>query len=329
LVELLVVIAIIGILVALLLPAVQAARESARRAQCVSNMKQTALALINHHSTYGYFPPGTYNYIDTPTSGPAPHDPRRNRRCWMHDALPYLEEDALHDELVEFLKTNVNTYYFPACGTPINSLMCPTDPTSPKVITWTHTAGGLTGPPPAINGLGPSQCFSGNYITCSGDSYFNPGPPTGSPPGHLNSAKLSGVFFAASRIKVKDISDGASHTAMVSELILVPDVTDDDLRGRYYNPAGGNVNFTTLYPPNTPLADRINWLSANPPPEAPSFPCTRCFADNMYLSVRSLHNGGVNFASADGAVHWIDDSIDTVVYRGYGSRAGNEAGAMP
>ncbi|HEX2474111.1 MAG TPA: DUF1559 domain-containing protein, partial [Lacipirellulaceae bacterium] len=159
--------------------------------------------------------------------------------------------------------------------------------------------------------------------------YFNPGPPAARPPGYKNSADLSGIFFALSKIKVKDITDGTSHTAMLSEIILVSDDRDDDMRGRYYNAVHGGANFTTLHPPNTPLSDRINWLSAYSPPEAPAFPCTRCFGQDMYLSARSYHSGGVNMVAADGAVHFIDNAIDPLVYRGFGSRNGNEVGVMP
>ena len=78
-------------------------------------------------------------------------------------------------------------------------------------------------PPPAFDGIGASQGFSGNYVTCSGDAYFNPGPPLASPPGYLHSADLNGIFFSVSKIKSKDITDGTSHTALLSELILVAD----------------------------------------------------------------------------------------------------------
>ena len=71
-------------------------------------------------------------------------------------------------------------------------------------------------------------------------------------------------------MKPKDITDGMSHTAMVSELILTPDETDDDSRGRYYDPIPGGTQFTTLYPPNTSVPDRINWISKHPVPKAPA-----------------------------------------------------------
>src|SRR5687768_12884624 len=83
LVELLVVIAIIGVLVAMLLPAVQAARESARRSACVNNMRQVALALISYHDAKGRFPHGTYNVMTVAPATPAPYSGRQDRRCWM------------------------------------------------------------------------------------------------------------------------------------------------------------------------------------------------------------------------------------------------------
>jgi len=335
-VELLVVIAIIGVLVALLLPAVQAAREAARRSSCTNNMRQVALALLLHHDAKRAFPHGTYNYITDDTATPAPYKGRQNRRCWMHDMLPYMEQQALYERFDTFMKTHTQAYDFPECHTQIEALMCPSDPTNPKVVTFSNSTAGVTGPPPAYDGQGASQGFHGNYITCSGEQYFNPYGPGLTRP--YSSAQLDGLFFAVSKIRSKDITDGASHTAMVSELILSPDSEDDDVRGRYYNPIEGNVNFTTLYPPNSPSADRVNWLTKTPVPEAPAMACTTCFFNtDSYLTVRSYHVGGVNLAAADGSVHFIPNEIDYLVFRGFGTRAGvsirgsvtNEIGDMP
>src|SRR5678816_3460002 len=98
LIELLVVIAIIAVLIAMLLPAVQSAREAARRAQCVNNIKQVALALHNYLSANTRFPHGTYNYNFIHTTTPPPYNGRQNRRCWMHDAMPYYGESVLYDQ---------------------------------------------------------------------------------------------------------------------------------------------------------------------------------------------------------------------------------------
>src|SRR5215204_3915736 len=93
LVELLVVIAIIGVLVALLLPAVQAARESARRMQCSSSMRQVALGLHNHHDVHQVFPVGQFNIIGNNATSPTHY----NRACWWHALLPYVEQKNLYD----------------------------------------------------------------------------------------------------------------------------------------------------------------------------------------------------------------------------------------
>jgi prepilin-type N-terminal cleavage/methylation domain-containing protein/prepilin-type processing-associated H-X9-DG protein len=339
LVELLVVIAIIGILIALLLPAVQAARSAARRVQCNNHLKQLALALQNYHAAKKMFPHGTYNYIDVHTSSAPPYVDRQNRRCWMHDAMPFYEETAIYSQFDNFMKDTSNplstiAYNFPGCSTPIPLLMCPADPTNPKVQTWSFSTAGVTGPPRSLDGIGASQGFSGNYVACAGDEFFNPRPTGPIVPGQTapkNSAKLNGIFFAVSKIRMKDILDGSSHTALLSELILSPDVTDDDMRGRYYNSCGGHALFTTLYPPNTPRSDYVNWLSKQPVPMAPGFYCDqgRCIQDSAFISARSYHNGGANLAAADGSVHFVNDTIDPVVYRGFGSRAGSEPGAMP
>ncbi|MEX2168079.1 MAG: DUF1559 domain-containing protein [Pirellulales bacterium] len=331
LVELLVVIAIIGILVALLLPAVQAARAAARRTQCINNMRQVGLGLMNHHDSRGRFPHGTYNWIDYHLTAAEPYTVKENRRCWLHDTMPYFEESELFRQFAEHQRKGGIAYDFPLCSTPVPILMCPDDPTGPKTQTWTFSTRGVVGPPPSLDGIGASQGFSGNYVTCSGDGFFNPGPPAARPPAYKNSAKLNGIFFAVSKISSKDITDGTSHTAMLSELILSPDVVDDDMRGRYYNPCGGGANFTTKYPPNTSVPDKINWLSRQPVPEAPALTggAGRWLAQDGYLSARSYHAGGVNMLAADGSLHFVANDIDPLVYMGFGSRNGNEAGAMP
>jgi prepilin-type N-terminal cleavage/methylation domain-containing protein len=329
LVELLVVIAIIGVLVALLLPAVQAAREAARRAACINNIRQVALALLNHHDAKGRFPHGTYNLIDD-LQTPDPYNGKQNRRCWMHDMLPYMEQQALYGKFDSFMKTNFVAWDFPESGTPISMLMCPNDPTSPKVQTYTHSSATAKGFPPALDGMGPSQGFSGNYVACAGSTYYNLGIIKGgmTPPAKY-SANLNGILFPLSKIRMKDVTDGSSHTLLVGEIILSPDGADDDLRGRYYNSCGGNVNFSTLYPPNSPVADRINWLSKDAVPEAPAVPCTRCFAEEAQLAARSYHVGGANAVAADGSVHFIPSDIDPTVYRSFGSRNGPPEKANP
>jgi len=305
LIELLVVIAIIAILIGLLLPAVQKVREAANRMRCGNNMKQVAIGLHSHQDTIGHLPHGTYNYIDSTFVTPAPYNGRMDRRCWAHDILPFIEQDNQHRQLIEFLNSsNPNSYSalgFPNLGAVIKTLMCNSDPYSPKTQTY-------------WGGIGtPTQGFSGNYIVNAGSDFFNDGS-------YLKSASLDGVMFAQSMIRLADIGDGTSNTAMLSELLLVPDNGSHDIRGRYYNPAHSGVAFSTRLPPNTPIADAFNWCSAAPPAYAPC----NWSGTYMYVSARSRHAGGVNMALCDGSVRFIRNGVDPATYKALGSRNGGE-----
>jgi prepilin-type processing-associated H-X9-DG protein/prepilin-type N-terminal cleavage/methylation domain-containing protein len=305
LIEMLVVIAIIAILIGLLLPAVQKIREAANRMKCTNNLKQIALGLHNHHDTLGQLPHATYNYIDSTFMTPPPYNNRMDRRCWAHDILPFIEQDNQFRDLLSFFSSSDPNSYsalgFPGQGAVIRTLMCPSDPTSPKTQTY-------------WGGLGtPTQGFSGNYVTNAGSDYFNDG-------GYLKSAHLDGVFYAQSKTTFAGITDGLANTAMVSELILVPDTSSHDIRGRYYNPAHSGVSFSTRLPPNTPIADAFNWCSSTPLPKAP------CVWSGTFIFVlaRSYHPGGVNMAMCDGSVRMIRDSVNPAAYKALGSRNGGE-----
>jgi prepilin-type N-terminal cleavage/methylation domain-containing protein/prepilin-type processing-associated H-X9-DG protein len=310
LVELLVVIAIIGILIALLLPAVQSAREAARRTQCNNNLKQIGLAMHNYHDAKGRFPHASYNYIDTtggakvpPYDKPPYNNQFYDRRCWLHDIWNYFEQEALGDAFEVYMDTAGNSALgFPGMASQVNALMCPSDPTNPKLNTFW---GGFNT---------PTQGFSGNYIVCLGNDYFNPG-------GAANSANLNGVFYAGSKTRTTDILDGTSNTAFTTELILSPDTVAHDIRGRYYNPAHGGVFFSTRIPPNTTVPDQFNWCSSAPVPRAPCI----WTGTNMFVSPRSYHMGGVNLGMADGAVRWIGNGISQTVFQAIGSRKGGES----
>jgi len=137
LVELLVVIAIIGILVALLLPAVQAAREAARRTQCTNNLKQLGLALHNYHDTYKSFPArGVFGAANT---GPPM---RAYHHTWIEAILPFIEQQPLYDSV----NHNAPVWGQPIVGTAVPAILCPSDSTAPdspaqsKNIAWTNYA---------------------------------------------------------------------------------------------------------------------------------------------------------------------------------------------
>jgi prepilin-type N-terminal cleavage/methylation domain-containing protein/prepilin-type processing-associated H-X9-DG protein len=302
LIELLVVIAIIAILLGLLLPAVQKVREAAARLKCATNLKQLGLALHSYHDSHGHFPHGNYNYIDSTGTTPPPYNNTQDRRCWMQDTLPYLEQEALFKQFDAFMATGATALSFPHNTTVIPNLMCPADPVSPK--TKTFNPGG---------GPGNSQGFSGNYVLCAGNDYFNPGGPA-------SSADRNGLFFAQSRVALTGVTDGTSNTALSGEIILTPDVTDNDVRGRYYNSGHGGVLFSTRIPPNTLVPDRLDWCSAHPVPRAPCL----WLSDNIFLSPRSYHAGGVNLGLADGSVRFVADGVDPEAFKALGSRNGGE-----
>jgi len=292
LIELLVVIAIIAILIGLLLPAVQKVREAAARAKCQNNLKQVALALHGYHDVRGALPPGISTGI------PPGNNPNWDRRSWQPFILAYMEQSALHTNMEAKVATAANyTITFPGFETVVGTLQCPSDPNSPKTITV----------------AGNPQGAHGNYVVCAASTYYNTGNAEG--------RTLNGMFFSSSKVKLTDVTDGTSNTFMVSEINVVPDATQHDLRGRYNNGIHAGTWFTTLNPPNTTVPDQVQGnYCVNLPLRAP---CTNP-ATNFGNYARSYHTGGVNAALGDGTVRFVRDGVDAAVYRAAGSRNGDE-----
>lgn len=247
LVELLVVIAIIGILVALLLPAIQAAREAARRSQCGNNMKQLGIALHNYHDTHGVFPPGVIaNTLNSSMGAPNAFP---GAMSWMPLLLPFMEQAPLYEELLPWMSTR-NSMHFPSniMNSVVPSLMCPSDPAAPKTGVI-HGEGTPPGAPPDYN-----DGFSGNYLLCNGSqmvSATNP-PPVGAALG----TAMNGMFFYRSRIRMATVMDGTANTVMGAEIITLPELAGQrDWRGRYYRADHLSSIFTTFLPPNSTIAD--------------------------------------------------------------------------
>lgn len=334
LVELLVVIAIIGVLVALLLPAVQSAREAARRSQCTNNMKQVALAMLNYEAQKGQLPRGTYNYIDSTGGGTAPPygtfdgvaasssnagNDRGDRRCWFHDMLPFVEQQQLSASFETFMNNKSSwggyptAYDFKDCTAIVTSMLCPSDPISPKTKT-AHPSN-----------VAATQGFSGNIVSCAGSYYQNQVRPDVSDAATLNSnkrlasMKVDGMFVGGANVKLKQCSDGTSNTALLSEIRLVEDSNGNDARGRYYNPAHGGVLFTTLEPPNSARGDEVSWATSNN--DVSQAPLNEQGAGSPYfMTARSYHGGIVNLARADGSVSALSESVDQQAYQALGSR---------
>jgi prepilin-type N-terminal cleavage/methylation domain-containing protein len=294
LIELLVVIAIIGILIGLLLPAVQKVREAAARIKCQNNLKQIALGLHNYHDMAGLFPPGS---ADGPYGGDRLI---RDRGGWHEYLLPYIEQAALYSSLQTWIASGSGTavyYNWDERFIPLPLLFCPSDPASPKMhsVPW------------------DDQGLHSNYVACAGSTYFC--PPTGP-----TSDQLNGIFYWKSTTRITDITDGSSNTLMLSEVMVSPDRTGHDTRGRVYNPArqGSNL-FSTLNTPNNRAAsDRLRYCQS-----IPAAPCVATDSD-LVLTARSYHTTGVNTGLADGSIRFLSNNINAGTYRDLGTRAGQE-----
>jgi prepilin-type N-terminal cleavage/methylation domain-containing protein/prepilin-type processing-associated H-X9-DG protein len=296
LIELLVVIAVIGVLVALLLPAVQKVREAANRLKCQNNLKQLGLGLHHYHTAVGHFPPGNTDLIGL---DPGNESDRRN---WAVTALlPYIEQQAVYQGVEAYLSNGAPyIVYCPLNKTIMPIFLCPSDPAGPKI---------LTGGPGSTN----QQGLHGNYAACAGSTAFN------SASGADGGDDLNGLFYAFSSTRLSDVTDGTSNTLMLSELIVSPDLTTHDVRGRLFNPAKqGGILFSTLYPPNTSVADRLQWCQSIPPA-----PCQPTYAE-INLSARSYHASGVNVLFADGSGRFVVNGIARPTWTALGTRAGGE-----
>lgn len=330
LVELLVVIAIIGILVALLLPAVQAAREAARRAQCVSQIKQLGLALQNYHSARNQFPRGGTNgwsldrqkFSGNPQAGNEWLD---DHGSWLVRVLPYLEEQALFDEappledgsIYDPIGVWVGLTPRPAGftsvvrTTPLPTLpmgRCPSDAFEPSepFFNYTGNMGPVTIPSQcgAAGNLFPLSLASDGIIVPFLDAGFCPGVPGGDP---IN-CPLTGMFarLGYHRVSMKDVTDGTSHTILLGETLVDRSAHSlDNARNsrRYW--AGNDTGLAhggTLASINWSVNPAINSCSAGPKFYRFNFHVTMGFESN--------HPGGANFCMTDGSVRFLNDDIN-------------------
>jgi len=313
LVELLVVIAIIGVLVALLLPAVQAAREAARRMQCANNLKQTVLALHAYHSAESVFPMGLH-------VRPGGNSKYYNM-MWTMLLFPYFEQKQVADTFV----TNViapDTYTINASvfRQSIAVYKCPSDDTDLEGQVDQAINGG-----PGFARSNVVGCFSADGTYIEPDAPMTSGGPNNS--ASINPSVLSGkrAFFNMNVARsARDIEDGTSHTAAVSEEISGPNGSID-LRGIWWS--GWGIHYTHQYGPNSPVPDSMAAMGGSFEYCDPAkVPCDNTAGHwwTINFSARSYHPGGVNVGLADGSVDFVEDGIDHHIWQALGSINGNE-----
>jgi len=324
LVELLVVIAIIGILVALLLPAVQAAREAARRAQCVNNEKNLVIALLNLENVKKRFPAGRLGCDATiPGNVPECNSPPAKKDMYGDNmgqggasafvfALPYLEESSLYDLLhvnevaVWGITANwfTNADVLKAIAKRPDVMRCPSDGELPSDVEYKHMV-------PAANVVTP-----GSYALSSGTL----GPPNAnvSAPSCISPAATcdlkyfnTGVFFYSKQFKISQINDGLSKTFFIGETIEGHLARSSSI---WSNGNRCNLLRSTANPLNSlPGISGAGALLDNTGTNG----CTAC----ANCAFASRHSGGANFAFGDGHVSFITDAIDLNTYQWLSTRA--------
>ena len=294
LIELLVVIAIIGALIALLLPAVQSAREAARRAQCSNNLKQIGLAMHSYHASHDVFPPG---YI-TGTQTPAPDSPETGPGWgWGTMLLNNLEQPALYNS-VNFPLAITDPASQTARTVSLSVFLCPSSTGAIGPITL-RDAAGIT----LVGDLSPGQ-----YVASAGQLELDEFP-----------AQNNGVFYRNSRVALRDISDGTGQTLMLGErsrnlcdatwVGAIPSLvvcTNPAWRVRDCATSNVMVLANTGPWPDEPWVKVPNHKGAK--------------ADDYW----SMHPGGCNFLFGDGSIRFVKESINPTVFSSLATRAGGE-----
>ena len=291
LVELLVVIAIIGILIALLLPAVQAAREAARRINCTNNLKQIGLAMHIHHDSVGRLPTGWIGY----TNGQ--HTINGSTGWgWASAILPHMEQAAFAEDTLEQELSTTDALNEIARKEPFTGFRCPSD------------KGKDTS---AINSL---EVGTSNYVGVFGG--YDPADTT--TPADMISllnlytsggqAKGNGTFYHNSRTSFRDMRDGTSNTMVVGERAVI-DIPNPPSSGeqQYYSTWVGNVGVGGSSVEFIPRALGVAITSPNPTPDDTNGYYRQEFS--------SPHPGGSQFLIGDGSVRMVNDDVDQAVYR--------------
>ncbi|GAA5511140.1 DUF1559 domain-containing protein [Novipirellula caenicola] len=329
LVELLVVIAIIGVLVGLLLPAVQAAREAARRMQCQNNMKQFGLAMHNHMSAFGSFPPGNVNYDESGNrfkTGGWQHGQNELGWHWLPMLFPYLEQPGMWELVQRCEEERADQHisnpcdhceYFAEFEHLGREQLASFDkcPSAPSVSG--QFSDGSYGLEALAKGNNYAACWgSGDMLSWEEqetrgafgtyyvhqDKIVTLGPPI----------SAGDRFQNRNGMQSRDFTDGLSNTIAMSEIIAAESQTD--IRGVWMSPAMGATIFSAFRNPNS---DEKDILAACGEDIADvTKPRLACEEERdtaaIYAAARSYHTGGVNVLMADGGVRFVTDSVDNL-----------------
>lgn len=333
LVELLVVIAIIGVMVGLLLPAVQAAREAARRMQCSNNMKQIGLGIHNYESTYKFLPPGSAFYGGANLTGLGPGGrfagAQFNRSHLLVRILPYIEATALYEQFENDIFPTDDARSLPSPGNPngellrgvrVSTYLCPSDISSEGFPATVNGIASTVRPSSYQFSMGPTNALSNNAacgcpLLATFQIYSQPGTNVNLPSGPFTrrgGAMPTGIGGNPGYIgRFRDVTDGLSSTIFIGE--VVGDWSGHARTGWSHSNAWGHftqipINWDTRFPDvaaataagRTGCETRCNW--------------------NTEVGFKSLHPGGCHMLMGDGAVRFFTESIDMFAYNRLGSK---------
>jgi prepilin-type N-terminal cleavage/methylation domain-containing protein len=308
LVELLVVIAIIGILIALLLPAVQAAREAARRCKCANNFHQIGVAMHNYHSTHGCFPAGLVIPGSLEIGSPWMFS-------WSAVTLPFADQGNIYGA-IDFssgYSSSLNRLMGPLV---VPMYMCPTDPNAGG---WVETTSGANMGPTATDDFRASSAVGvADSINWSNGVHPGGWPKHPRPDG-------DGMLYTNSFVSIRDVTDGTSHTLLVGEIT--------GARGRhpYQGPAyfqewvfahGVQDTADGINGPGTVPGGRDDSPGGDPIDGDGGNRHWELFEE---IGFSSFHIGGCHFVLADGSVHFLFEEIDQAVLAALTTRQGEEA----
>jgi prepilin-type N-terminal cleavage/methylation domain-containing protein len=310
-VELLVVITIIGILIGLLMPAIQSAREAGRRLQCINNLKQVSLAILSHENAIKRFPAGGWGWkwVGDPDRGNGSNQPGG----WIYNTLPFMEQDALHNMGAGQTDNDKHITAGEMMAIPLAELMCPTR----RAVQLYPYHPGVT--PQTYNAVETKSAARTDYAINKGDFYVDSkeGPKKIDDPSYVwpDTTDMTGISFVCSAIQARDITDGLNNTYLVGEkYINVLDYAsgkylgddssicqgDDYDIGRYVCLAYYNKDGKIVEEPVPPLKDM------------------RTYTD--YFCFGSAHPTTWQASFCDGSVHTISYDIDTELHRRLGNR---------